>query len=164
MSRLREVALALHALVPEDRTWLIERLSPAQQRAVEPLIAELHDLGIPADAHLVDQALRRGAHEVARSAQQRIAALRAPRAAELLHGEPASFVACFLGLTAWPWTREYVATLDASAQQQLKQAMHDAPEASAALRAWLMEAIAVRIDAAAIDGPARLALSAGDTR
>lgn len=166
MTHLREAALALHALEPSDRAWLVERLTPAQQRAVSPLLAELAELGIPADAGLVDEALRESAHGVARSAQQRIAALPAAQAAQLLRGEPAPFVACVLGLAAWPWTPPYVASLDASAQRRLQDAMHDAPAAAAPLRAWLLETLAARIDADTIaaDTPARLAWSAGATR
>jgi hypothetical protein len=166
MTHLREAALALHALEPDDRAWLIERLTPAQQRAVAPLLSELAELGIPADARLVDEALRHSARSITRGAQQRIAALQAAQAAQLLRGEPAPFVACVLGLAAWPWTPAYIASLDASAQRQLQDAMHDAPAATASLRAWLIETLAARIDtdAVALDAPVRLAWTAGDLR
>jgi hypothetical protein len=165
MTHLREAALALHALEPDDRAWLIERLTPAEQRAVAPLLAELAELGIPADARLVDEALRHSARSATRSAQQRIAALQATQAAQLLHDEPAPFVAGLLGLAEWPWTREYIAGLDASAQRRLQDAMHDAPAAAAPLRAWLIEALAARIggDAIGAEDPVRLAWT-GPTR
>jgi len=163
MTHLREAALALHALEPADRAWLIERLSPPQRQAVEPLLDELAELGIPADARLVDEALRHSARGAVRGPQQRIAALQPPQAAQLLRDEPAPFVACVLGLSAWPWAAGFIEGLDASARRRLQDAMHDAPSSSAALRAWLIEALAARIDADAIgmDAPARLAWSAG---
>lgn len=166
MTHLREAALALHALEPDDRAWLIERLTPAQQRAVTPLLAELAELAIPADARLVDDALRHSARSATRSALQRLSALQPAQAAQLLRGEPAPFVACLLGLAEWPWTREYVASLDASAQRRLQDAMHDAPPAAAPLRAWLLETLASRLDADAIgvDAPVRLAWSTGESR
>ena len=166
MTHLREAALALHALESDDRAWLFERLTPAQQRAVAPLLTELAELGIPADARLVDEALRHSARSTTRSAQQRIVALEASQAAQLLRGEPASFVACVLGLAAWPWMRAYVEGLDASAHRQLQDAMHDSPALTAPLRAWVIETLAARIDAGAIavDAPVRLARLAGDAR
>jgi len=166
MTHLREAALALHALGSDDRAWLIERLTPAQQRAVAPLLAELAELGIPADARLVDEALHQSARSNTSDAQQRIAALDAAQVAGLLRGEPASFVACVLGLAAWPWARGYVERLEATARRQLEDALHEAPAATAPLRAWLLETLAGRIDAGAIalDAPERLAWTAGDAR
>ena len=163
MTHLREAALALHALEPTDRAWLVERLTPPQRRAVEPLLDELAELGIPADSRLVDEALRHSARNAVRSPHQRIAALQPPQAAQLLSEEPAHFVACVLGLSAWPWAAGFIEGLDASARRRLQAAMHDAPSSSAALHGWLVETLAARIDADAIgvDAPGRLAWSAG---
>lgn len=46
---VRRAALMLHGLAEADRRWLLERLAPAQRQAIEPLLAELAELGIPRD-------------------------------------------------------------------------------------------------------------------
>lgn len=49
----RRAALALHALAPADRRWLLSRLDEAQRARVQPLLDELDALGFridPADA------------------------------------------------------------------------------------------------------------------
>ena len=48
---LRRVALALHALGPSDREWLLDRL-PVRP-ALQELLRELSELAIPPDAELI---------------------------------------------------------------------------------------------------------------
>jgi hypothetical protein len=87
---VRRAALALHALVPADRAWLLERL-PAQQRAhVQALLSELADLGIPKDRTLVDDIVAKQSTPASK-ARPDAAAL-----AKALEGEPASLVALAL--------------------------------------------------------------------
>lgn len=57
---LRRAALALHALSPADRAWVFERLGEPQRVVLQPLLAELAELGIPPDLQLVRQALAQG--------------------------------------------------------------------------------------------------------
>lgn len=48
----RRAALALHAVAPADRRWLLERLDGAQRERLQALLTELDSLGIrfdPAD-------------------------------------------------------------------------------------------------------------------
>lgn len=56
-SGLRRAALALHALSAADRAWLLQRLSPAQREALNALLAELKELGIPPDQGVIRAAL-----------------------------------------------------------------------------------------------------------
>ncbi|MGM9485059.1 hypothetical protein ACS5PN_27970 [Roseateles sp. NT4] len=56
-SGLRRAALALHALSAEDRAWLLQRLSPAQREALDALLVELKELGIPPDQGVIRAAL-----------------------------------------------------------------------------------------------------------
>ena len=85
---LRRAALALHALSPADRAWVLGQLTKPQQQALQPLLAELVELGIPPDAQLVRQVLT---EQGARPAAARPAG--APHAAALrgaLQAEPAA--------------------------------------------------------------------------
>ncbi len=54
---LRHAALALHALAPQDKAWLLQQLPDPQVRALAPLLEELQALGIPKDRALVQLAL-----------------------------------------------------------------------------------------------------------
>jgi hypothetical protein len=49
-SALREAALSLHAMLPEDRDWLLQALPRQQSSALQALLAELRQLGIPPEA------------------------------------------------------------------------------------------------------------------
>ena len=49
---VRRAALALHALAPADRAWMLERLPHDRRGEVEALLAELASLGIPRDGTL----------------------------------------------------------------------------------------------------------------
>jgi hypothetical protein len=54
---LRRCALALHALHPLDREWLLDQLGSKAAERVQRLLAELAELGFPRDASIVKQAL-----------------------------------------------------------------------------------------------------------
>jgi hypothetical protein len=49
----RRAALMLHAMLPQDRQWLLAALPPPQGRALEEMLAELQALGIPPDRELL---------------------------------------------------------------------------------------------------------------
>lgn len=67
---LRHAALALHALGAADRDWLLQRLSPTQQQALQDLLAELQELGIPPDQSVIRVALSQTAPTSAHSEQE----------------------------------------------------------------------------------------------
>src|SRR5437868_6737697 len=54
---LRRAALTLHALGEADQAWLLERLASGAQQTLRALIAELRELGIPANADVIRAAL-----------------------------------------------------------------------------------------------------------
>lgn len=51
----RRAALMVHALGAEDRAWMLAQLPPPQRAALEPLLDELRDLGIPMDRRTLEQ-------------------------------------------------------------------------------------------------------------
>jgi hypothetical protein len=53
---LRRAALAVHAMTVEDREWLLRELPSAERTHLQPLLAELAELGIPPDADLLKDA------------------------------------------------------------------------------------------------------------
>jgi hypothetical protein len=55
---LRRCALTLHSLCPQDRRWLLDRLSVEQARDLERMLAELEAIGIPAEPDAVNATSR----------------------------------------------------------------------------------------------------------
>jgi hypothetical protein len=53
----RRAALTLHALAVQDRDWLLEQLPLQERLPLRELLAELKELGIPADAQTIRSAL-----------------------------------------------------------------------------------------------------------
>jgi hypothetical protein len=56
---LRQCALMLHSVRPDDRKWLLSNLNGSGTTELEQLLGELEGLGIPADARIAQGALRR---------------------------------------------------------------------------------------------------------
>jgi hypothetical protein len=57
----RRAALTLHALAAQDREWLLDQLPATDRTALNSLLAELQELGIPADADVIRSALAEAA-------------------------------------------------------------------------------------------------------
>ncbi|PTT79710.1 hypothetical protein DBR42_20865 [Pelomonas sp. HMWF004] len=57
----RRAALTLHALAAPDRDWLLRQLPVADRTALQSLLNELQELGIPADAGVIRSALAEAA-------------------------------------------------------------------------------------------------------
>jgi len=168
----RTAALLLHAMLPEDRTWLLEQLNPGEQASLDGLLGELGALGIPGDATLVDRALRekgqhsepsqpvrpRAASAASVPSAEEIVATAPPSAiAGLFCEEPPGLIAALLGARDWPWRAEVLLELGAYVRLRVEEAL-DAepvadPEGSAprhratALEARLIAALASRLRA-----------------
>ena len=106
---LRQSALALHALASQDRAWVLAALPEGQRAALQPLLAELEEIGIPRDADLL-QAVQPPA------ARQRSAG-ELDALARLLRREPPGVAAVFLAAEAWPWRREVLQQVGARAAE-----------------------------------------------
>jgi hypothetical protein len=81
----RRAALTLHALAASDREWLLEQLPASDSSALRGLLAELQELGIPADAEVIRSALAEAAPAVDRANAQALAQVLA-REAESFRG------------------------------------------------------------------------------
>lgn len=55
---LRQAAMLVHALAPEDRLWAIEQLPAEVRGQIDTLVAELETMGLPKDRHLIESALQ----------------------------------------------------------------------------------------------------------
>ena len=86
----RRAALTLHALAASDREWLLEQLPPAERATLRGLLAELQELGIPADAEVIRSALAEAAPAVDTANTQALALV--------LSREAASFRGLLLSL------------------------------------------------------------------
>ncbi|MGC3998557.1 MAG: hypothetical protein QM767_14270 [Anaeromyxobacter sp.] len=158
---LRQAALTLHALAPDDRGWILERLSESERRGVETLLGELAQLGIPAEARFVEEALAGSAPAPSLQPEQpvptaaelpedRLDALGAahPRLlAELLESEPAGLRVRVLGIRAWRWKEEVLRRLEGSEQLTVDLLGSASPVRRApALEAALVEALLSRLE------------------
>lgn len=115
---LRLSALLLHAMVAQDRDWLMRRLDPEQGLALQALLDELRRLGIPSDRGVLDQALRTVASERcgAGEAGNELALADPAQLAELLRREPGRLVARLLAQRDWPWQEALLALLPAASR------------------------------------------------
>ena len=159
--QLRQAALTLHALLPEDRGWLLERLPATRRATLQALLDELAELGIPPDGRLVRDALAAMRPSVSPAADVRDAwaalARQSPETmAALLHDEPAGLVARVLAMRAWPWAEALLRSLEVPRRQRVEQLAHEAWAAGASIDAWLVDDLARRAaEMPRLDGGAR---------
>ena len=135
----RRAALAVHALGPQDRAWLLGRLPPAQRERLVPLLEELQALGIPPRRDLLDEAvLRRETQRAAVNVEVQEAPAAAPRlgyvqqraalahvdasaVAKLLQNEPPGLIAQLLEVQAWPWRQAVLEQLGAVKRRRVEE-------------------------------------------
>jgi hypothetical protein len=117
----RSAALLMHGLSEMDRRWAWSRLEASEQAALGPLLQELRELGVPADAGWVREVLSVAAPPASPSpapaarddARARIAAADAGTVCELLLQEPAALVVRLMALGPWPWADQVLGRLRA---------------------------------------------------
>lgn len=140
----RLAALTLHALAEDDRLWILGQVSAAQRQALQALLLELEDLGIPRDRSLVEAALAPAVEN--ELPMQAGSALRVPpqRMAEWLRGEPVIIVARCLSLVDAQARAEVLRLLpeDLRASVEAAHDMAPAPALTAALTSIVSEKLA----------------------
>lgn len=144
---VQRAALALHGLAGVDRDWVLQGLPAEQQRTLQPLLAELRELGIPHDATLLEELLREP--EQGATPQAPPHPLDALDAAELealariLEDEPPRLVAVLLATREWPWRQRLLAGLDPRRRAAVQRAGDGAaPMVQAAVLAQVIEQLA----------------------
>lgn len=107
----RRAALALHALAPGDRDWMLARLPAPERPALERLLAELRELGIPAEPLPEGTLDAAKAVEASCTPRDRLRAAAALDVARAVEGESPRLVARVLAIEAWPWRDELMKRL-----------------------------------------------------
>ena len=154
VTRMRRAALTLHALSPQDRAWILGRLEPQQQRAVEAQLQELEGLGIAADARLVKDALGdEQAQSATRTRRGALAAQGAHAVRAVLQAEPAALIARLLDQGPWPWEAELLGSLNAPLRMRISACRQGAPEPGNELDEWLLARLCERLGVAASAAP-----------
>ncbi len=170
----RSAALLLHALATPDREWVLQKLEPSDRARLRPMLAELQEMGIPADPAIVERTLGAMPFLVADSSQlsssavgrgqdrtsdanaDQIARLRsgAPTAlAEVLRSEPPRVIATLFLIADWPWRAAVMAHLGPSVRGRVEIALADLKKdlagvhSATALRASLLKQLCARLEA-----------------
>lgn len=136
---LRQAAMLVHALAPEDRRWAIGQLPAEVRKQIETLIAELEAMGLPKDLHLIESALQsdkqlapseREANAPAGAMLAKDALVNdwvkrhgAAALARLLVREPTSLVSRLLALHDWPWRADLLRQLQPAVRREVAESL-----------------------------------------
>ncbi|MDQ0086095.1 hypothetical protein J2W35_006476 [Variovorax boronicumulans] len=161
----RHAALLLHAMSPEDRSWMLEALPASERAGLMPLLAELEALGIERDPALIDDATT-GVPSAAMPQQDFAAVAPQPfpvsdeamlhalddnQVRELvacLRTEPVGLIAECLRLADWPWREGLLAALEPGQRRRVEASLSaTAPgfQTPPGMRAALIAAVAARL-------------------
>ena len=169
---LRQCALLLHSIPPEDRNWLLGNLTGTLVPELKRLVGELQALGIPADPAAAQTALERRGRAFDFVGQAGSAApadrggctnglqrSRARDLSELLRDEPVGLIAQVMGMCDPGDRKAVLAQLRASKRRQVNERMscartrglggNMAPRSLQALKDQLSIRLAARRDVAA---------------
>ena len=124
----RKAALLLHAMASETRLWLLDQLPAVQADALRALLAELSELGIPADQELLrevlaDPDLAGPRPDAAPDAEVPLAVIEKAGPGSLwlaLREEPAGLIARLLALFDLQWERAFLDQLGPSKRHQVQ--------------------------------------------
>lgn len=127
---IRRAALALHGMGDADRDWMLASVAPAHRRLLEPLLAELHALGIARDPRLLDPIEESTPAAPAALPSTGISEEEAQRLAVLCSREPAPLVAQLL--VACPhWRDQVLASMSTAVRAAVEDVGSTIPAAPA---------------------------------
>lgn len=160
----RHAALLLHAMTPQDRTWVLDALPPSEREELSAMLAELEALGIERDAALLEQATAAFAARLGDESRTNDPRLGVPLSDETwlkslgkdhmqalafhLRAEPAGLVAELLRVNDWPWRGVLLQKMEPVVRRRVETAMElraPSTDVPPALRAALIGALAQRL-------------------
>jgi hypothetical protein len=136
-------------MTASDRAWLLGQLSAAQRGALQGLLEELAQLGIPSAPELLDEVVdglaaarpaAAGPVAAPDSLEGRLETAEPGLVAQVLAGEPAGFAVHLLGMRAWRWRDEVITRLGAARREPLLRALAAHAHAPAAARPRALDA------------------------
>jgi len=147
MKALRRAAAALYGLHHDDREAILAQLSPHEQQALRPALAELASLGftrsigamLEADAHPA-KAVSDGDETVAR-----LMSADAQHIERVLLLEPPALVAELLQAARWPWAAPFVDRLPAGRRKEVSDLLFAANPVPVSRKRWLLRMVADRL-------------------
>lgn len=116
---VRQAALLLHGMAPTDRTWVLDQLPQAQQELLSSLLAELAELGIPADPYFVREAVVAPTSPTAKPLHH-LETWQLRVVADVVRHEPPTLVARLLVADSWPWSAQLLAGMDSARRRQIE--------------------------------------------
>ena len=172
----RKAALLLHAMRPRDQRWILDQLDTGQRMVLQDLLAELKELGIPAEPSLLDAVADRyaGPSPSMMGDAEAIMQIDPAVLVQVLSQEPAGLIARLLELEAWPWSSHLLDGLEPSKRRDVETRRAAlarspiGPEEGDAVRRHLLVHVATRMPHRAshtrIDGRASGSLFFGAIR
>lgn len=142
-SSAHRAALTLHALSGSDREWMLQSLTPEQRGVLQPLLAELQELGIPSDAQLFEALGNAGQGAPSAPPEDdpldRLDESALRQLAPMLAQEPARLTAALLATQSPAWRERLLGALptDRAAQVRALVLPADASALQAAVRAQI---------------------------
>jgi hypothetical protein len=121
--------LLLHAMSEADREWVLQGLPSAQQDAVQPLLQELEELGIPREPDLAGAFAGSPGPDAVAGRLQLLGAAGVHRLASLLALEPPRLTAVLLAGGDWPWREQLLRELPPTAARQVQRLVPTAASA-----------------------------------
>ncbi|MWL90525.1 hypothetical protein [Cupriavidus sp. SW-Y-13] len=123
----RRVALALHAMTPVDRGWMLSRLPASSHGQLREWLDELDALGVPRDPSLLAtvravSAVRPHPDGTYEAMIAHVAVLEPEVIANILRRESVPLVAALLGISDWPWRQSVMHMLGASHARRVAEA------------------------------------------
>lgn len=132
---LRQAALTLHALSPDDRGRVWARLDADKRSLLEPLLTELTQLGVPAGQAWVDVDAHAAKNEsetppdldkLVRAARR----LRPQAVLQALSTQSLDTAACVLAWTRWPWREAVLSNWSPENRHSLSQRVQERGQAA----------------------------------